>query len=90
MTFIFKKTIMIDISLTFKKCHNKRICDIFLTVVNMQMMTVICCYKIVINDIYFLSNYCDSFRKLSWKDFHDSQYYDCKQLSRILFVTENN
>ena len=54
MTFAFiKKTITIDISLTDKKFHNKRIRDIFVTVVNMEMMTVICCHKIVINDILF-------------------------------------
>ena len=29
MTFIFIKTVTIDISLTLKKCHNKQICDIF-------------------------------------------------------------
>ena len=35
MTFLKKKkTIAIDISVTFKTCHNKRIRDIYLTVVN--------------------------------------------------------
>ena len=34
MTFLKKKTVAIDIFVTFKTCHNKRICDIYLTAVN--------------------------------------------------------
>ena len=34
MTFFKKKTVTIDISVTFKTCHNKRIRNTCLTVVN--------------------------------------------------------
>ena len=54
------------------------ICDIFLTVVNMQMMTVICCHKIVIN--CHAKTYCIAtiFKNCHGRTFHHSQYDDCK------------
>ena len=45
MTFK-KKTVANNIFMTINTCHNKWIRDIYLTVVNKEMMIVIECHKI--------------------------------------------
>ena len=46
MTFLQKKTVAKNIFMTINTCHNNRIRDNYLTVVNKEMMIVIKCHKI--------------------------------------------
>ena len=46
MTFLQKKNVANNIFMTYNTCHNKWIHDIYLTVVNKEMMIVIECHKI--------------------------------------------
>ena len=54
MTFLQKKTVAKNIFMTINTCHNNRIRDNYLTVVNKEMMIVIECHKIDY-DSYWMS-----------------------------------
>ena len=54
MTFLQKKTVAKKIFMTINTCHDNRIRDNYLTVVNKEMMIVIECHKINY-DSYWMS-----------------------------------